>query len=123
MRELGRAPRARKWALLLVLGCVPTLTGVAAAEETPATADDCVSFDNHLGDKQIELHVKNSCDIKLSCNLKYTVRCSSTDGSQSSSSPKAEAFKLGRKGSHELSLSAEDCKQNWDIDQIQWTCS
>jgi hypothetical protein len=127
VNEQARAPQlARKWArtcaLMLAFGCVSMTGGVAAAEEPPATADDCVSFENRVGDKQISVQVQNSCDIRLSCNLKYTVRCSASDGSESSSSAKAEAFKLGRKGKHELSLSAESCKQNWDIDQIQWEC-
>lgn len=128
MKKQARAPKlARKWtrqcAAVLALGCVAMTGGVAVAQEAPDNADDCVSFENQLGDKQVSIQVQNSCDIRLSCSLKYTVRCSATDGSHSSSSAKTEAFKLGRKGKHQLSLSAEACKQSWDIDQIEWTCS
>lgn len=122
MKKLGRAC-ARKWALVLSLGCAPMMEGVAAAEEAPENADDCVRFESEPSNKSVAVHVKNSCDIKLSCSLKYTLRCSASDGSQSRSSSQQEAFNLGRKGSHELSLSAESCKQAWDIDQIQWTCA
>lgn len=120
-RELSRR-WVRRFALTLALGCVPMAESVAVAEEAPRGADDCVSFENRLGDKRISVHVQNSCDVRLSCNLAYTVRCSTTDGSQSSSSHKAESFKLARRGKHELSLSAEACKQNWDIDEIRWEC-
>jgi hypothetical protein len=120
----GRAPRAaRKWAVVFSLLAASLAEGVAAAEEAPDGADDCVSFQNQLGNREISVHVENSCDIKLSCNLSYVVRCSSNDGSSSSRSAKQEAFKLARKGKHDLSLSAADCKQSWDIDQINWTCS
>ncbi len=122
MKKQGRAPRARRWAWLLSLGLAP-LRGAAAAEEAPDSADDCVRFESEPRSKSIDVHVKNSCDIKLSCNLNYTLRCSTNDGSQNSSSSRRAAFQLAPSGSHELSLSAESCKQAWDIDQIQWTCS
>ncbi len=123
MNKHWRAPlSARRWAVVFSLLAVPLVEGVAAAEEAPDNADDCVSFQNQLGDKEISVHVENSCDIKLSCSLSYVVRCSASDGSSSSRSAKQEAFKLGRKGQHDLLLSASDCKQAWDIDQITWTC-
>jgi len=123
-----RAPApARIWlrrcAWGFALGCVPLVVPLAAAEQRPEGADDCVRFENLVGDKQMTVRVQNSCDVKLSCHLTYRLRCSATSGSQTSSETKAEAFKLARKGSHELALSAEVCKQSWDIDQIQWTCS
>ena len=124
MSKQRRAPAtARKWAVVFSLLALPFVEGVAVAEEAPDNADDCVSFQNQLGNKQVSIHVENSCDIKLSCSLSYVVRCSGNDGSSSSRNAKQEAFKLGRKGQHDLSLSAEDCKQSWDIDQITWTCS
>ena len=108
---------------MLALGSVPMAGSAGAAEEAPRDADDCVSFENQVGEKQVSVQVQNRCDIKLSCSLKYTLRCSTSDGKSSQSSARQRAFALGRKGSHELSLSAEECKQSWDIDQIQWTCA
>jgi hypothetical protein len=124
VNEQRRAPTlARKWAIVFSLMTIPFVEGVAAAEEAPDNADDCVSFQNQLGNKQLTIHVANSCDIKLSCSINYVLRCSDNDGRASSRSSKQEAFKLGRKGQQELSLSAEACKQSWDIDQVTWTCS
>jgi hypothetical protein len=124
VNEQGRAPKtARRLALVFSLLAVPLAEGVAAAEEAPDNANDCVSFRTQLGNKQLLIHVENSCDIKLSCSLDYVVRCSSNDGSASFRSSRQKAFKLGGKGQHDLSLSAEACKQSWEIDQITWTCS
>ncbi len=123
MRKHGYAPKwARMWAVLCALGSVSLAQGSAQAEQAAPSADDCVSAQSQVGNKRIDVQIQNSCDVKLSCSLKYELRCSTNDGRQTARLNRQESFRLGGNGKHELSLSAEECKQSWDIDKIEWAC-
>jgi hypothetical protein len=119
----GYAPRpARRWAVLCALGCTLVAQGTAVAEEAAPSADDCVRAESQVRSKGIDVQLENSCDVKLSCRLRYVLSCSTNDGRHTSRINRQESFRLGGKDKHELSLSAEECKQSWDIDKIEWAC-
>lgn len=123
MKQLARARRCARW---VVLGAA--LSGVAfstdaRSAEVEESADACVAFRNESADKQLRVHARNSCERRLSCTLDYTVLCEDAEGRQTSRSEKRTPFQLGKKGTHELTLSAEACMQGWRIDELRWTCS
>lgn len=99
-----------------------TISASAEAEEKPATADDCVSFHDEVSDKQLLVHAKNDCKMRLSCRLDYTVRCTDLEGKQTSKVDRRAPFSLPREGKADVVLSAETCRQGWAIDDFSWTC-
>jgi len=53
---------------------------VAAASEPIPNASDCMSFQNEIQEKSIVVHASNVCDRKLSCALRFVVRCEDNEG-------------------------------------------
>lgn len=125
--ELRRLARALS--LIAMFGCVSFSAGASAEEdgETPETANDCVSFRDEAGDKELRIDATNDCKLRLSCHLDYTVRCMSSDEQgkekETSRSHKIAPFVLTPKGKATVTLSAAACKQGWAIDDFAWTCS
>lgn len=94
----------------------------AHADEATPNASDCMSFQNDVQEKSIVVHASNVCEKKLSCSMSYVVRCEDNAGKQTSRSPGTARFTLGAHGATEVSLSAEQCKQGWSIDDVAWVC-
>jgi hypothetical protein len=121
--NLAHARRYARWSMLVFgLSCYAVSSDAIAAE--PADdVDACVGFRNETGDKLLTVHASNSCDRRLACTLDYIVLCEDTTEKQTSRASKRTTFVLGKQASHDLSLSAADCKQGWRIDDLRWTCS
>ncbi len=117
---------ARRYARWMVFG-VAVAGGALSTDVSAAQAEDdvdaCVGFRNETAEKRLLVHARNSCERRLSCTLDYTVLCEDLEGKQTSRSAKRAPFQLGKKGTHELSLSAEACTQGWRIDELRWSCS
>jgi hypothetical protein len=94
----------------------------AHADEDKPNASDCMSFQNEVQEKSIVVHASNVCERKLSCTLSYAVRCEDNQGKRTSSSAGNAHFALKGQSSTELTLSAEQCKQGWMIDDVAWQC-
>jgi len=123
VRNYLRAPGA----CLLVVCALFAFDAVSGAvrparADAPETANACVGFQNAVGDKQLVVHAGNDCERKLSCSLDYVVRCEDNDQKVTSRVQKRHLFNLPAKGSAELTLSAEACKQGWAIDELAWNC-
>lgn len=95
----------------------------AQGEEKPETADACVSFHEETVDRALVVEATNSCQLRLSCRLDYTVRCTDLDGKQTSKQDKRAPFALAPKSAAKVTLSASSCQQGWRIDDFSWTCS
>lgn len=108
---------------LFTLGllCATLATDAGAVEAE--SADACVGFQSEMGEKQLRVHARNSCDRRLSCALDYVVLCEDTEGKQTSRAARRATFQLAKQGNHELSLSAEACLQGWRVDELRWSCS
>lgn len=87
------------------------------------TADACLSFRDETVDKALVVEATNSCQLRLSCRLDYTVRCTDLDGKQTSQANKRAPFALAPKSVAKVTLSASSCQQGWRIDDFSWTCS
>jgi hypothetical protein len=109
----------------MVLGAalVGAVSSTDVAQAEVESVDACVTFQNESADKKLIVHASNACERRLSCTLDYTVLCEDVEGRQTSRSSRRAPFQLGKKGSRELSLSAEACHQGWRIDELSWTCS
>ncbi|HEY4105906.1 MAG TPA: hypothetical protein VGM44_18525 [Polyangiaceae bacterium] len=122
----------RALACALIFGCVSMFGVVSAfdrdfvraahADEAKPNASDCMSFQNDVQDKSIVVHASNVCERKLSCTLSYAVRCEDNQGKRTSSNAGSAHFALKAQRSTELTLSAEQCKQGWSIDDVAWQC-
>jgi hypothetical protein len=104
-----------------VIGVVALVPAKAAHADEGA--DSCVGFEKSDDDKAIVYDAKNSCDQKLSCELRWRVQCEDADGNVTASVKKSARFSLSESGTHTLSLSAETCKQSWRIDDVAWKCT
>ena len=97
------------------------VTERAAKEPTP-NASDCLTFQNDVQEKSIVVHAKNVCERKLSCSLTFVVRCEDNAGKPTSSTRGSARFTLAEQGSSNVEMSAEQCKQGWNIDDVSWAC-
>jgi hypothetical protein len=114
---------ARRSARVLTFFAVSALASVSVgAEEEPETADACVSFRDETVDKALVVEATNSCQLRLSCRLDYTVRCTDLDGKQTSKAEKRAPLALAPKSNAKVTLSASSCQQGWRIDDFSWTC-
>ncbi len=95
----------------------------AHAEETKPNANDCMSFQNDVQEKSIAVHASNVCDRHLSCTLSYAVRCEDHAGKVTASSNASARFTLKPHADTEVTMSAEQCQQGWNIDGVSWVCS
>jgi len=109
-----------------VLNCDPNSgrLGVLAAQADPPTpnASDCMSFQNEVQEKSIVVHASNICERRLSCSLDFVLRCEDNAGKVTSSTKGRTRFALAAHGAENLELSAEACKQGWNIDDVSWIC-
>jgi hypothetical protein len=127
--------RARRLWLVVLTSCgvswagpdplEPGATDSQAEVRPTETADACLGFTNQSRDKLLMIQATNACERKLACRLSYVLRC--YDNGQppprlTSQTKHERAFRLAAKGSAELSLSAETCKQGWSIDEVSWVC-
>lgn len=98
--------------------------GVPAAHASEATpnASDCMSFQNDVQEKTIVVHASNVCERKLSCSMSYVVRCEDNGGKRTSSTRGSAHFALAAHAAGDVTMSAEQCKQAWSIDDVAWTC-
>lgn len=96
---------------------------VGYAEEAKPNANDCMSFQNDVLEKSIAVHASNVCERKLSCTLSYAVRCEDNAGKVTTSASASTRFSLKAHGDTELTMSADQCKQGWNIDNVAWVCS
>jgi len=97
--------------------------GVAHAEGAQPNANDCMSFQNDVQEKSIAVHATNSCERHLSCTLSYAVRCEDNSGKVTTSTSSSTRFSLKPHGETQVTMSAEQCKQGWNIDSVTWACS
>jgi hypothetical protein len=120
---------ARWCARLATFGFLLGTTAVSAqskpdsSKSAPESIDACVDFQNNVGDHVLSLRAQNSCERKLSCSLEYTVSCLDARDKQTASSKHNVPFRLAGKGSYDLSISAQACKQGWQVHEMAWTCS
>lgn len=103
------------------LVCTP-LSVSAQGEAAPETADACVSFHDEAVDRGLVVEASNDCQLRLTCRLDYTVRCTDLDGKQTSKADKRAPFALSPKSKTKVTLSASSCQQGWRIDDFSWTC-
>ncbi len=94
----------------------------APGDEKPESADACVSFHDETVDKSLVVEATNSCKLRLSCRLDYTVRCTDLEGKETSKLNKRAPFSLSPKSSTKVVMSAASCQQGWRIDDFSWTC-
>ncbi|MDF3067912.1 MAG: hypothetical protein K0R38_3513 [Polyangiaceae bacterium] len=107
---------------LLAVSALSSVSVGAEKEAKPETADACVSFHDETVDKALVVEATNSCQLRLSCRLDYTVRCTDLDGKQTRKVDKRAPFSLAPKSQVKVTLSASTCQQGWRIDDFSWTC-
>jgi len=95
----------------------------AHADESKPNANDCMSFQNDVQEKSIAVHASNACARHLSCTLHYLVRCEDNAGKVTASTNESAHFALGPHGETAVTMSAEQCKQGWNIEGVSWVCS
>jgi hypothetical protein len=118
-----RCARLSSFALLLGSTSVSAQGKPETSKAPLESADACVDFQNDVGDHVLSLRAQNSCERKLSCSLEYTVSCLDASDKQTTSSKHNVPFRLASKGSYDLSISAQACKQGWQVHEMAWTCS
>lgn len=109
-------------ATICALGALSMVSGSLSLARADEVDSGCVGFEKSEDDKVIVYEAKNSCDEKLSCRMSWLLQCESTEGKVTARSKKSASFELGASGTHEVSLSAEQCKQGWSIDDVSWSC-
>ena len=124
---MKRSFRALAGALVVgggsVFGVAPGIAGEARAGAAQPAVAECVNFHDDVQEKSILVRAKNACDRRLSCTLRYEVRCEdNSEHRRTSSNAESARFTLASEGSTELVLSAERCPQAWTIDQVNWQC-
>ena len=106
-------------AAICAVSVISMATGSFASTESE---ESCVGFEKNEDEKSIVYQAKNSCDEKLACRLSWVVECEDNEGKVTQRTKKSASFALGASGEHSLSLSAEQCKQGWAIDEVSWSC-
>ena len=95
----------------------------ARAAEPAPNASDCLNFQNDVQERGIVVHGKNVCERRLTCSLTYVVRCEDHAGKVTSSTRGTARFALAAQGTSNVEMSADQCKQGWNIDDVSWVCS
>lgn len=107
-----------------VLAASSTTPGipVAAAAQSEDNAESCVGFTKSEEDKGLSFAVRNACDMKLACKMRWTVTCESNEGKVTGKKSASTKFSVDPSGDQSVFTSAESCKQAWRIDDVSWSC-
>src|SRR5262245_31933530 len=85
----------------------------------PARADakelTCVGFEKRNAEKGAEYAIKNSCDKKLACEVKWRGSCEDSDGKVTQSRSESARFTVPGSDAHTVQASASECKVGWRI--------
>jgi hypothetical protein len=96
---------------------------VRAALAADSSDESCVGFEKSDAEKGVDYSVKNSCDKKLSCEVKWKVSCENGEGKVTQSRSDSARFDLPGTNEHTVQASASDCKAGWRIDDVTWSCN
>jgi hypothetical protein len=121
MRSLRRA----RWLTFAI--ALSFFTPAALADSTRKkrrSIESCASFDqvDRADEDGVDFVVGNSCDIKLSCGVKWSLTCA-PGGKKEKTTRHGAAFELedGQTGGAEASTS-ECGNAGWEISNISWSC-
>lgn len=91
------------------------------AKKTPVSV--CASFDQRdREDEGVDLVVGNGCDVKLSCNVSWSLTCTPRSGHASRTTDRAD-FALDTGGTQSTLASPGRCgNDGWVIDDVSWSC-
>ena len=98
----------------------PGLAVNVASADT--SANDCVGFEKRDAEKGIEYSIKNECEKKLSCSVSWKVVCEDAHGKVTQSKSANERFRVAESDEHTFVASASECKVDWRIDGVSWSC-
>ena len=89
--------------------------------KTPVSV--CASFDQHDREEAgVDLVVGNGCDVKLSCNVSWTLTCTPRGGGNTRTSERSD-FALDTGGQQSTLASPASCgSHSWQIDDVSWSC-
>lgn len=110
---------ARGLGILAVLALLAVGTRASAAD----SADECVNVTKTMSDDGLDFEVANHCDRSVTCSIRWTLACENDSGKTTSTKAEAASFALGKDVSKHASGSAKSCKNNWRIDDIDWSCA
>ena len=96
---------------------------VAAPSFASETADECVVVYQNAQDKGIDFELKNNCDKRLSCGIKWTVSCENASGKTTSSARRDARFGIDASTTHHENASAASCADGWKVDDVSWDCA
>ncbi len=96
---------------------------LAAPSLASENADECVVVYQNDQDKGIDFELKNNCDKRLSCAIKYTVSCENASGRTTSSTKKDAKFGVEAATTHHEKASAASCNDGWKVEDVSWDCA
>ena len=118
---------------MLALTAAGVLFGLAAAaigDSGDALADrknkrrvrvsQCVDFDQERGSDElsVELRLSNTCDVPVSCELRWQLECGSRNEGR-----ETRSFSLALTESRGFTASAAVCGEAaWSVKDVRWHC-
>jgi hypothetical protein len=94
----------------------------AAAAKSEESTENCVGFTKSEEDKGLSFAVRNACDMKLACKMRWTLTCETNEGKVTATKSASTKFAVDASADGNVFTSAETCKQAWRIDNVSWSC-
>ncbi|MCA9677686.1 MAG: hypothetical protein H6709_14625 [Kofleriaceae bacterium] len=128
-----RSPRLRGSArgpgLALLAVAVLLPAHLAHADDKPSkkagkSVARCVAFDQRDRDDEdgVDFHVSSTCEIRLSCTIKWSLTCSPGTKKQKTTW-EGFSFELDNGEAADHTASASACgNAGWSLDHISWSC-
>jgi hypothetical protein len=120
--------RAR-WLLGAIVLCSfhPSVLAEDKAKKKPKkqAVDDCTSFTqlDREDEEGVDFAIHSTCDVKLSCGIKWTLVCAPESRKKSKKTREQVAFDLEYGASDGATASAASCGfDGWEITDITWSC-
>ncbi len=121
-------PRASWPGIALVTLCILSPAALAqksSKKKAGKSLAACTSFDQVDRDDEdgVDLSVSSTCDVKMSCTIKWRLTCSPDSKKKRKSTWEGYSFELEGIASGQTTAAATSCGNNsWSIDSISWSC-
>lgn len=124
-----RSPTRARWLICAIALCSmsPSVLADGKAKKKKKekrNVDDCTSFAqlDREDEDGVDLSIHSTCDVKLSCGIKWTLVCN-PESRKAKKSREAVAFQLEYDTSDGATASTASCGlHGWEITDITWSC-
>jgi len=83
----------------------------------------CMKYSQRMSEIGIHLTLDNRCDVDLSCDMSWSLRCDGSDGEKASTKKQTDTLFVSTDDSESAFASAAACgDRGWRVTNVRWGC-